>query len=182
MRVHGRLGPIPDSVPLTGEDTEALLREMLTDPERLREFAAENRAMVAGTMKGIISQRLVPTPDGTGRVAVCEILTMTGRARDMISDPEQTGRLAEVIAEGEYYGMQTFDQALLGHLNAGRVDMEQALKAASSPHDFKLLVAAQGRRSTSMSDIAAGAAGRSPSPDGPPGGSRPPASVVPQLR
>jgi len=367
VRVHGRLGPIPDSVPLTGEDTEALLREMLTDPEHLREFAAENevdfsyalaglarfrvnafrqrgsvslvmraiperiksieelnlppvirtlaeeergiilltgttgsgksttlaaiidhinstmtkhvvtiedpieflhtdkrsvinqrevgqdtasfrralrrvlrqdpdvilvgemrdeetvqtalsaaetghlvlstvhtidatetinrildffpphqetqaRAMVAGTMKGIISQRLVPTPDGTGRVAVCEILTMTGRARDMISDPEQTGRLAEVIAEGEYYGMQTFDQALLGHLNAGRVDMEQALKAASSPHDFKLLVAAQGRRSTSMSDIAAGAAGRSPSPDGPPGGSRPPASVVPQLR
>lgn len=91
MRVHGRLGPILDSVPLTGEDTEALLREMLTDPERLREFAAENRAMVAGTMKGIISQRLVPTPDGTGRVAVCEILTMTGRARDMTQTLSRPG-------------------------------------------------------------------------------------------
>ena len=69
--------------------------------------------MLAGTLKGVVSQRLVPTPDGNGRVAVCEILRMTGRARDMIIDPEQTGRLREVIAEGEYYGMQTFDQALL---------------------------------------------------------------------
>src|SRR6185312_14422316 len=46
------------------------------------------RAMLAGTLKGIISQRLVPTPDRSGRVAVCEILRMTGRARDMILDPE----------------------------------------------------------------------------------------------
>jgi twitching motility protein PilT len=109
--------------------------------------------MLAGTLKGIISQRLVPTPDGAGRVAVCEILRMTGRARDMITDPEQTSRLREVIAEGEYYGMQTFDQALLRHYQAGRVSMEQALRVASSPHDFKLLVAAEGRTSTSMADL-----------------------------
>jgi twitching motility protein PilT len=111
------------------------------------------RSMVAGTLKGIVSQRLVPTPDGEGRVAVCEILTMTVRARDMILDPEQTGRLVEVIGEGEYYGMQTFDQALLAHLSAGRIDMEAALRAATSPHDFKLLVAARGRKSTSMAEL-----------------------------
>jgi twitching motility protein PilT len=111
------------------------------------------RAMLAGTLKGIVSQRLVPTPDGDGRVAVCEILRMTGRARDMIIDPEQTGQLREVIAEGEFYGMQTFDQALLGHYQAGRVSMEQALRVATSPHDFKLLVAADGRTSTSMGDL-----------------------------
>jgi twitching motility protein PilT len=111
------------------------------------------RAMLAGTLKGIISQRLVPTPDGSGRVAVCEVLRMTGRARDMITDPQQTGRLREVIAEGEYYGMQTFDQALLRHHQAGRVSMEQALRVASSPHDFKLLVAAEGRTATSMEDL-----------------------------
>ena len=109
--------------------------------------------MLAGTLKGVISQRLVPTPDGDGRVAVCEILRMTGRARDMIIDPEQTGRLREVIAEGEYYGMQTFDQALLRHYQAGRVSMEEALRVASSPHDFKLLVAAEGRTATSMEDL-----------------------------
>jgi twitching motility protein PilT len=79
---------------------------------------------------------------------------MTGRVRDMINDPAQTGRLHEVIQEGEYYGMQTFDQALLGHLQAGRINMEEALKASTHPHDFKLLVAAEGRRSTSMADVA----------------------------
>ena len=113
------------------------------------------RAMVAGTLKGIISQRLVPTPDRRGRVAVCEVLRMTGRARDMILDPEQTGRLREVIAEGEFYGMQTFDQALLHHVQAGRVTMADAMRIATSPHDFKLLVAAEGRIATSMDDLVA---------------------------
>jgi twitching motility protein PilT len=111
------------------------------------------RAMLAGTLRGVVSQRLVRTKEGSGRVAVCEILRMTGRAKDMIVDPDQTGRLREVIAEGEYYGMQTFDQALLRHYQAGLVSMEDAFAAASSPHDFKLLVAGDGRTSTSMEDI-----------------------------
>ncbi|MDQ6750023.1 MAG: PilT/PilU family type 4a pilus ATPase [Actinomycetota bacterium] len=112
------------------------------------------RAMIAGTLKGVVSQRLIPSADGGGRVAVCEVLVQTGRVKDMVMDPTQTGRLHEVIAEGEYYGMQTFDQALLGHLQAGRVTMEEALKAATHPHDFKLLVASDGRTSTSMEDLA----------------------------
>jgi twitching motility protein PilT len=108
------------------------------------------RAMLAGTLKGVISQRLVPTPDGNGRVATCEILRMTGRVRDMILNEEETGKLPEVVAEGAYYGMQTFDQALLAHVQAGRVSMEDALKAATHPHDFKLLVSSGGQRSTSV--------------------------------
>ena len=110
------------------------------------------RAMLAGTLKGVISQRLVPSANG-GRVAACEILRMTGRVRDMIMDQTQTGRIPEVIAEGGYYGMQTFDQALFGHLKEGRITMEQALEAASHPHDFKLLVAADGKRGTTMDDL-----------------------------
>jgi twitching motility protein PilT len=112
------------------------------------------RAMIAGTLKGVVSQRLVPTADGGGRIACCEILRMTGRVRDMVMDSTQTGRLPEVIAEGGYYGMQTFDQHLFEHLKAGRIDMEHALGAASSPHDFKLLVAADGNRGTTMDDLA----------------------------
>jgi twitching motility protein PilT len=111
------------------------------------------RSMLAGTLKGVVSQRLVPRQDADGRVPVCEILVMTGRVRDMIKDPEQTGRLTEVISEGSYYGMQTFDQALLGHVQAGRVAMDVALRVATSPHDFKLLVAADGRTATSMDDV-----------------------------
>src|SRR4051794_14993951 len=103
------------------------------------------RAMIAGTLKGIVSQRLVRTADNHGRVACCEIMVMTGRVHDMILDPKQTGMLGEVVAEGGYYGMQTFDQHLLEHLNAGRITMEDATRAASSPHDFKLMVAAQAR-------------------------------------
>jgi twitching motility protein PilT len=114
---------------------------------------SQARAMLAGTLKGVVSQRLVPTADRTGRVAVCEVLRMTGRARDMILDPDETDRLREVIAEGEYYGMQTFDQALLRHYQAGKVSMEDALRVATSPHDFKLLVAGDGRTSTSMEDL-----------------------------
>jgi twitching motility protein PilT len=114
---------------------------------------SQARAMLAGTLKGVVSQRLVPTLDHSSRVAVCEVLRMTGRARDMILDPDETDRLREVIAEGEYYGMQTFDQALLRHYQAGRVSMEDALRVASSPHDFKLLVAGDGRTSTSMEDL-----------------------------
>jgi twitching motility protein PilT len=111
------------------------------------------RAMLAGTLKGVISQRLVPSAE-FGRVATCEILRMTGRVRDMIMDHTQTGRLTEVVSEGAYYGMQTFDQALFDHVKAGRVDIDQAMRAATSPHDFKLLLSADGRKGTTMHDVA----------------------------
>lgn len=111
------------------------------------------RSMLAGTLKAVVSQRLVPTADSLGRIASCEILRMTGRVRDMIVNPEETGRLHEVISEGAYYGMQTFDQALLSHVQAGRVAMDQALKAATHPHDFKLLVSSDGQRHTSVESV-----------------------------
>jgi twitching motility protein PilT len=104
------------------------------------------RAMLAGTLKGIVSQRLVRTSDGRGRVVCCEIMRMTGRVADMIIRPEETTHLNEAIAEGSYYGMQTFDQALLAHVMAGRISMDDALSAASHPHDFKLLVTANQQR------------------------------------
>jgi twitching motility protein PilT len=138
------------------------------------------RSMIAGTIKGVISQRLVPAADG-GRVAACEILRMTGRVRDMIMDPSQTGKLLEVIASGGFYGMQTFDQALFGHVKAGRVTFEDAMAVASSPHDFKLLMQADGRRGTTMEDVATAESRResaeaSSPPDAPPG--RPPLTVA----
>jgi twitching motility protein PilT len=90
-------------------------------------------------------------------VAVCEVLRMTGRVRDKIIDPHSALDLATVIAEGAYDGMQTFEQALYAHVAAGRVSLEDALAAATSPHDFKLLVEAQGRRGVTMADVVAAA-------------------------
>jgi twitching motility protein PilT len=134
----------------TVDATESINRMLDFFPPHQHQQA---RSMIAGTVKGVISQRLVPGADG-GRVAVCEILRMTGRVRDMILDPDQTGKLVEVITSGGYYGMQTFDQALFGHVKAGRVTFEDAMLVASSPHDFKLLMQADGRVGTTMDDVA----------------------------
>jgi twitching motility protein PilT len=126
----------------TVDATEAINRIIDFFPPHQHQQA---RAMIAGTLKGIISQRLVRTADGNGRVATCEILVHTGRIHDMILDPAMTGQISEVIKEGEFYGMQTFDQHLLKHLQAGRITYAEALHTASSPHDFKLLVQADQR-------------------------------------
>jgi twitching motility protein PilT len=101
------------------------------------------RTMLAGTLKGIIGQRLIRTTDG-GRAAVCEIMVTTGRIQDFILDPAQTGQIQQGIAEGEYYGMQTFDQALLKLIEEDRVEYEEAVKLSSRPQDFKLMVQASG--------------------------------------
>jgi twitching motility protein PilT len=140
----------------TVDATESINRMLDFFPPHQHQQA---RSMIAGTVKGVISQRLVPGADG-GRVAVCEILRMTGRVRDMIVDPAQTGKLVEVITTGGYYGMQTFDQALFGHVKAGRVTFEDAMRVASSPHDFKLLMQSDGRKGTTMEDVAAAEANR----------------------
>jgi twitching motility protein PilT len=111
------------------------------------------RSMIAGTLRGVVSQRLVPGAVG-GRIAAVEVLRMTGRVRDVIHDPshQDTG-LGEIIADGAYYGMQTFDQALLAHVRSGLVRVEDAIAAASSPHDFKLMLDAAGTaRATPATD------------------------------
>ncbi len=138
------------------------------------------RSMIAGTIRGVISQRLVPGANG-GRVAVCEILRMTGRVRDMIVDPDQTGQLGEAISAGAYYGMQTFDQALFHHVKAGRVTIEEALRVASSPHDFKLLLQAEGRKGTTMEDVAQAQARREGGTAPEPGGAPQPVAPSPAL-
>jgi twitching motility protein PilT len=111
------------------------------------------RVMLASTLRGAVSQRLVPTAVGNSRVAVAEIMVATGRVKDLILQPEETGKIREVIAEGAYYGMQTFDQALLHHVMEGRVSEEVAMDTASSPHDFKLMLAAGGQRASGIEQL-----------------------------
>ncbi len=95
------------------------------------------RLALAGTLRGIVCQRLVPTLDG-GRVPALEILVNTGRVAERISDPDKTHELKDVIREGDYYGMITFDQCLLNLVKDGRVSVEEAFKAVSNQHDFSL--------------------------------------------
>jgi twitching motility protein PilT len=102
------------------------------------------RSMLASTLRGVISQRLVPRVGG-GRVAALEVLRATGRVRDAILSAGGIGELSEIIAEGSYYGMQTFDQALFEFVRSERVTREEAIAFCSSPQDFKLLLAAEGQ-------------------------------------
>ena len=134
----------------TLDATESVNRIVDLFPIRAQHQA---RLMLASTLKAIVSQRLVRTADGRGRVVCCEVLRMTGRVRDMIMRPEETTLLHEAIAEGSYYGMQTFDQALREHVVAGRISMDDAMLAASHPHDFKLLVASNGRSPNSVEQV-----------------------------
>jgi twitching motility protein PilT len=109
------------------------------------------RVALAGSLKGTICQRLVPTSDGVGRVPAIEVMVANGRVQACILDSQRGGELHEIIADGEYYGMQTFDQALVKLYEAGMIDLRGAMTAASTPHDLKVmlqqrgLVAATGR-------------------------------------
>ncbi|HBO84506.1 MAG: type IV pili twitching motility protein PilT [Deltaproteobacteria bacterium GWC2_42_11] len=99
------------------------------------------RIQVAGVIKGIISQRLMPMKDGKGRVPAIEVMVSTGRIRECIEDKEKTKEIHDAIGKGyTTYGMQTFDQSILSLLNKGYITYEEALMQASNPDDFALQV------------------------------------------
>ena len=99
------------------------------------------RIQLAGVIKGILSERLIPTKDGKGRVPAVEVLVSTARIRECIEDKEKTKEIHDAIAKGyTTYGMQTFDQSIMGLLNNGFISYEEALAQASNPDDFALRV------------------------------------------
>ncbi len=99
------------------------------------------RIQLAGVIKGIISQRLIPTKDGKGRVPAAEVMVSTARIRECIEDKEKTKEISDAIAKGyTTYGMQTFDQSMMGLLNKGFITYEEALAQSSNPDDFALRV------------------------------------------
>ena len=101
------------------------------------------RLSLAGSLRGIVCQRLVPSVDG-GRVAALEVMVVTTRVQELLLDPTQTGDIVDAIAEGDYYGMQTFDQHLLELYQDGQVALPDAMENATSPHDFRVAVRAAG--------------------------------------
>jgi twitching motility protein PilT len=139
----------------TLDATETINRIVDFFPPHLQQQA---RVMLAATLRGAIAQRLVPDITGEGRVPASEILVVTGRVQDLILNPEETGRITEVISEGEYYGMRTFDQSLLTYTMEGRISEQVALEYASNPHDFKLMLAAGGQRASGIEQMSAGSA------------------------
>jgi twitching motility protein PilT len=107
----------------------------------------EVRSSFAGALRGIVSQRLVPKADGKGRLPAVEVLINTGRVFDRLTDPGLTDQIVDVISEGGYYGMQTFDQSLVQLVKDGLVNEDDARRTATNPHDFDLKLAGTTERS-----------------------------------
>jgi twitching motility protein PilT len=104
------------------------------------------RLQLAGTLKAVISQRLVRKSDGQGRVPACEVMISTGYIRDCIINPDKTRMIRDAIAAGtSQYGMQTFDQSLFDLYSRNLITIEEALARSSNPDDFRLRI--QGIRS-----------------------------------
>jgi twitching motility protein PilT len=96
------------------------------------------RLSLAASLRGIICQRLVPRADGLGRCVTMEVCINTGRVADAISDPDKTSTIHQLIQEGAYYGMQTFDQHLVALIRDGIITLEAAMAASTSPHDLSV--------------------------------------------
>jgi twitching motility protein PilT len=102
------------------------------------------RATLAQTLRGIVSQRLVRKADGTGRTLVAEVMVNTGRTAEAIVDPASQPPIMDLIAEGDYYKMQTFDQHLFQLVRDGGVTFDDALAIASRPHDLSVALRTSG--------------------------------------
>ena len=92
------------------------------------------RSILAGVLRGVVSQRLLPRKEG-GRVAAVEVMVNNSRIADLIRE-RKTEEITDAITEGQFFDMQTFSQALIELVVAGEVDREVAANASTNRHDF----------------------------------------------
>jgi twitching motility protein PilT len=97
------------------------------------------RQMLASTLKGIVSLRLIPSMQG-GLVPAVEVLVMTGSIREYINDPDKTYLIRDAIDSGSYDGMVTFDQSLLRLYQDSKITLDDAIAMAHNAHDFKIKI------------------------------------------
>ena len=102
------------------------------------------RVSLAAALKGTVCQRLIPRADGEGRVPAVEVMVVNGRVQQAIVNPLQTSEIDQIMSDGDFYGMQTFDQSLAGLVTNGTVSLRDAMQAASNPHDLKLMLERSG--------------------------------------
>ncbi len=98
------------------------------------------RLGLAASLRGIVCQRLVPRADGQGRAVAMEIAVNTPRLAEAVADPDRTDTIADIVAEGAYSGMQTFDQHLVRLVLDGSVSIGDAKLVSSNTHDFTVML------------------------------------------
>ena len=134
------------------------------------------RAILAGVLRGVVSQRLLPK-EGGGRVAAVEVMVMNARIADLIREG-RADEITDAVAEGEFFDMQTFTQALIEHVLAGNVDRETAANAATNKHDF-LVALEQAIKRKRAADAAAAAETQAEQPAQPEQPQQPVAPLAP---
>ncbi len=92
------------------------------------------RTILAGVLRGVVSQRLIPRQSG-GRVAAVEVMVTNSRIADLIRD-NKVDEISDAIGEGAFFQMQTFASALIDLAVSGEVSHEVAANAATNRHDF----------------------------------------------
>jgi twitching motility protein PilT len=116
------------------------------------------RSIMAGVLRGVVSQRLLPKKGG-GRVAAVEVMVTNQRIADLIRE-NRADEIEDAIDEGEFFKMQSFQKALIDHVLSGAVEQDVAANAATSRHDF--LVAVERARKQKAADEAAAAGEQAP--------------------
>jgi twitching motility protein PilT len=116
---------------------ETILRVVDFFPPHLQQ---QIRVSLAGILKGVVCQRLVRTKDGLSRVPALEVMVANGRTMQCVVDPLKTYDLREIIKEGAFYGMMSFDQSLKALYLGGVISLEDAMENATNPHDLKLAI------------------------------------------
>jgi twitching motility protein PilT len=96
------------------------------------------RSQIAANLRAVVSQRLLPRADGTGRVAAFEVMVVTQTVREMIEDPVRQPELREAIKHGAQHGMVDFDEDLYRLAGRGLITRETALEHASNLTDLRL--------------------------------------------
>lgn len=110
------------------------------------------RLQLADTLKAVISQRLAPHSSGKGRLPVAEILIVTGLVKKYIAE-NNISEIINAMKQGQYYGMQTFNQALLNLVKAKEINLQDALEIASNPEELMLAIRGIESSTSSASNI-----------------------------
>jgi twitching motility protein PilT len=155
----------------TVDAAETLSRMIEFFPEAKQQMI---RSVMAGVLRGVISQRLLPRIDG-GRVAAVEVMVTNTRIADLIRENKPES-ITDAIEEGAFFDMQTFSQSLIDLVVSGIVDQETAANAATNRHDF--LVTLERALKQQRADVAAEQKAKETQQEE----KRPPEPEVPSLR
>jgi twitching motility protein PilT len=97
------------------------------------------RVQLSTTLQGVVTQQLVPTADGKGRAAACEVMVATPAIRNLVREGK-VHQIYSAMQAGGRFGMQTMDMALAAHVKAGHITQQMAFERCHDPEELERLI------------------------------------------